>query len=197
MFHISPLGVPSLISDSCEGELIETEDSYIYTLSVTNTKEDPALKTFTVEKQVKGSAGNKNRDFSFAISVSGLDSSSGIPWAKNGEKQDDMSSSGGNFTLKHAEKAEFVLPAGVMVTVMEEETEYTTTFQLGDGEAEKRNIKKFQFKDPTTLVVTNTLNGHILAGVMTPFKRGAVMIFIAAVPIGLFIYHRRRKEQFS
>ena len=108
-----------------------------------------------------------------------------------------MSSSGGNFTLKHAEKAEFVLPAGVTVAVMEEETEYTTTVQLGDEEAENKNIKQFRFTDPTTLVVTNTLNGHIPTGVMTPFKRGAVMIFIAAVPIGLFIYLRRRKEQFS
>ena len=85
MFHISPLGVPSLISDSCEGELIETEDSYIYTLSVTNTKENAALNTLTVEKLVKGSAGNKNRDFGFVISVNGLDSSSEITWAKNGE----------------------------------------------------------------------------------------------------------------
>ena len=197
MFHISPLGVPSLISDSCEGELIETEDSYIYTLSVTNIKENAALNTLTVEKLVKGSAGNKNRDFGFVISVNGLDSSSEITWAKNGEKQDNLSHNGGEFTLKHAEKAEFVLPAGVTVTVMEEETEYNTTFQLGDEEAENKNIKEFQFTDPTTLVVTNTLNGHIPTGVMTPLKRGAVMIFIAAVPIGLFIYLRRRKEQFS
>ena len=81
--------------------------------------------------------------------------------------------------------------------VMEEETEYNTTVQLGDEEAENKNIKQFRFTDPTTLVITNTLNGHIPTGVMTPFKRGAVMIFIAAVPIGLFIYLRRRKEQFS
>ena len=36
VFRISPIGVPSLISDSYQGQLVETEDSYIYTLSVPN-----------------------------------------------------------------------------------------------------------------------------------------------------------------
>jgi hypothetical protein len=43
IFRISAIGVPELVSDSYNGQLIETEDSYIYTLSVPNEKNKNVL----------------------------------------------------------------------------------------------------------------------------------------------------------
>ncbi len=48
ILRISPLGVPSLISDSYNGRLVETEDSYIYTLDVPNT----SMLYFDIEKTI-------------------------------------------------------------------------------------------------------------------------------------------------
>ena len=50
VFRVSPIGVPSMISDSYQGHLVETDDSYIYTLSVPNEKKAPENKLLTIKK---------------------------------------------------------------------------------------------------------------------------------------------------
>lgn len=72
VFRISAVGVPTLISDACNGSLVETEDSFIYTLSVPNTKKNDALSVLTIRKKVAGSFGNKDKRFSFNVSVDGV-----------------------------------------------------------------------------------------------------------------------------
>lgn len=194
IFRISAIGVPSLISDSYNGQLIETEESYIYTLSVPNVIKDSTLKMLTIEKYVDGAFGDKGRDFNFTVKVEGAGDGEGFVWAKNGEQQTAMPRTGATFTLRHQESVEIALPVGVTVTVSEENGEYTPSCRLGDGAAEAVNRKKITFTDAATLTFTNTLNGEIATGIASTFGRAVMLIVIPMLPIGMILYQKRRKK---
>lgn len=197
VFRVSPIGVPSLISDSYNGQLIETEDSYIYTLSVPNTVDDPSLQLLTIEKKVEGAFGDKMKDFTFTINVKNAGEGADFIWAKNGEKQPDMQRTGGTFTMKHNDRVEFALPADVEITVTEDNEHYDTTFKLGDGEAESVRKMTFTFTEPTKLLVTNTLNKELPLGVETLsiILRAVLFIAVPVLPIAGILYYRRRRRE--
>ena len=62
-----------MISDAYNGTLVETDEGYIYTLSVPNKKKDKEIELLTVTKKVTGSFGNKSKEFSFELVVSGAE----------------------------------------------------------------------------------------------------------------------------
>lgn len=166
VFRISPLGVPSLISDSYQGKLVETEDSYIYTLSVPNEKEAPGSKLLTVKKIVSGSAGDYNREFTFTLTVNSADPTDGFDWMKNTVTQNTQLHSGDTFTLKHGDEVVIAVPAKVNLTVSEQSQEYTASFKLDDGQSQAVNTMTFSLTDDATLEVTNTLGMVVPTGVM-------------------------------
>ena len=194
VLRISSIGVTSLISDSYNGQLVETDDSYIYTLSVPNVRTDTEMKLLTITKQVSGAFGSKNKDFTFTVEVQGAGENDEFVWAKNGEEQTKMSHSGGEFTMKHGDVVEIALPQGVDVKVTEKKSEYKTTFRLGDEQDKAENSVQFTFTDSTTLVVTNTLNGNVAAGLSSPLARAVIIICVSAACIG-YILCRKRKER--
>lgn len=194
IFRISPLGIPSLISDSYSGRLVETDDSYIYTLSVPNTKADPSLKTLTISKQVKGAFGNKNQEFDFTVTITGAGEGAGFVWAKNGEQQDLMPRTGGTFTLRHSDKVEISLPIGVEVTVEEVCTDYSQQIVLNDGEPEDKSSTTFTFTDSTDIVVINTLEGSVATGITLTFVRSATLALLPMMMIAAFVYRRKKRK---
>lgn len=166
VFRISAIGVPSLISDSYNGQLIETEDSYIYTLSVPNEKEAPGSKLLTVKKIVSGSAGDYNREFTFTLTVDSAEPTDGFDWMKNTVTQNTQLHSGDTFTLKHGDEVVIAVPAEVDLTVSEQNQEYTASFKLDDGQSQAVNTMTFSITDDATLEVTNTLGMVVPTGVM-------------------------------
>ena len=166
IFRISPLGVPSLITDNYNGQLVETEDSYIYTLSVPNEKEAPGSKLLTVKKIVSGSAGDYSREFTFTLTVDSAKPTDGFEWMKNTVTQNTQLHSGDTFTLKHGDEVVIAVPAEVHLTVSEQNQEYTASFKLDDGQSQAVNTMTFSLTDDATLEVTNTLGMVVPTGVM-------------------------------
>ncbi len=191
LFYVSPLGIPSIVSDSYHGNLVETADSYTYTLSVPNEKDDPDLETLTVKKRVDGNAGSRDKDFTFTVTISGAGEGDGFVWAKNGEAQPElMPRTGGTFTLKHNDNVDIVLPAGVTVTVTEDYGDYTPSFKLDDGESE--DITSKTFTEHSQLIVTNTLNMIVPTGVFLGIIIPLAFLLSAFAVIVFILYRKKR-----
>ncbi|MBQ5317406.1 MAG: hypothetical protein J6I96_07610 [Oscillospiraceae bacterium] len=190
IFRISPLGVPSLIEDKYEGQLVETDDSYVYTLSVPNEKvKDEVLLTIT--KTVKGNMGNKAKSFTFTFSTDDPDTTKEYSWTKNDEEQASALKSGDTFTMSHKDKVVITVSAGTKVTVSEANEGYTTTFKVDDNEAEAVSSREIEMSADTELAVTNELTGVIPTGVHTDL----VTVTVTAVSLlsGLALLVRRRR----
>ena len=166
VFRVSAIGVPSLISKSYNDQLIETEDSYIYTLSVPNVKEETDYKLLTVKKIVSGSAGDYSREFTFTLTVDSAEPTDGFEWMKNTVTQNTQLHSGDTFTLKHGDEVVIAVPAEVDLTVSEQNQEYTASFKLDDGQSQAVNTMTFSLTDDATLEVTSTLGMVVPTGVM-------------------------------
>ncbi len=191
VFRISPLGVPTLISDSYNGQLVETEDSYIYTLSVPNEKKNEN-KILTVRKVVSGSAADTDLEFAFTLTVEGAEPTDTYEWLKNGVAQSEGIHSGDTFYLKHNETAEFAVPQNVYVTVSEQNGNYSASFQLNDDPSEQTNSMSFTVADDTMLVVTNTLGQIIPTGL---FDAMLLLWEILLLPAGItafFLWYRKK-----
>ncbi len=166
VFRISAIGVPSLISDAYNGQLVEYEDSYVYTLSVPNVKEETDYKLLTVKKIVSGSAGDYSREFTFTLTVDSAEPTDGFEWMKNTVTQNTQLHSGDTFTLKHGDEVVIAVPVEVDLTVSEQNQEYTASFKLDDGQSQAANTMTFSITDDATLEVTNTLGMVVPTGVM-------------------------------
>lgn len=195
IFEISPLGIPTIISDSYEGQLIETEDSFVYTLSVPNEIKQPDMDILTIEKKVDGSGGDLGKDFSFTVNIQGAGSGEDFTWAKDGVEQTPMSRTGGTFTLKNDEKVEIAIPVGVTVTVTEVPEEYTSSFKIDDGDYEDVDSKTFTFLSSTTVTVKNKLDMVVATGVYIGIVTAVVLIIATLVTV-IWI-RRKRKLKYS
>lgn len=194
VFRISPLGVPSLISDSYHGQLIETEDSYIYTLSVPNEKKNEN-KILTVRKVVSGSAADTDLEFAFTLTVEGADPTDAYDWLKNSVAQSEGIHSGDTFYLKHNETVEIAVPQDSDVTISEQSGEYTASFKLNDTSPQETNSLNFTVEDDTMLLVTNTLGFIIPTGV---FDNTLIWWEIALLPAGFtafFLWFRKKRSR--
>lgn len=196
IFRISPLGVPSLITNSYNGQLVETEDSYIYTLSVPNVK-DTSTVPLTIHKHVNGTNGSTVKQFGFTLKVSGAAEGTEYAWSKNGDPQITPLTPDSTFTMKHDDTVVIMLPPGSAVTVTEDNGEYETTFRLGDGDAEKVNSKAFTVSGPVTLEVTNTLQGTVPTGISNTIALSLCLVLLPAFTIGYILYVKKRRAKRS
>ncbi len=191
VFRISPIGVPSLISDSYSGQLVETEDSYIYTLSVPNTKEEAGLALLTIRKTVSGSAGELDRDFTFTFNVDSGAPSDDYDWMKNSVKQSTNLQSGDTFTLKHGDEVVIAVPVNTELTLTEQNGEYTAHFKLDDGQEQATNTMTFTITDDAVLEVVNSLGMIVPTGIDNNIAVAvSAMLLVAAFIVGLTL---RRK----
>ncbi len=196
IFRISPLGVPALITNSYNGQLVETEDSYIYTLSVPNVK-DTSTVPLTIHKHVNGTNGSTVKQFGFTLKVSGAAEGTEYAWSKNGDPQITPLTPDSTFTMKHDDTVVIMLPPGSAVTVTEDNGEYETTFRLGDGDAEKVNSKAFTVSGPVTLEVTNTLQGTVPTGISNTIALSLCLVLLPAFTIGYILYVKKRRAKRS
>ena len=192
VFYISALGEPDMISGPGEGSIIETAESFIYTISVKNTKEDPTKNYLTITKIVDGNHGNKDQEFDFTITIEDADQD-GYAWSKNGEEQTAKIRSGDSFKMKHGDSVMICIPdAPKFVTVSEKKEDYTALFKLGDVE-EKTYFMRFKFTQDVQLLVTNTREAVIPTGIET---HATALIAVGILLIGamlLFLRGRRRR----
>lgn len=193
IFKISPIGVPTMISDSYNGQLVETENSYIYTLSVPNVKNTENVE-LTIKKFVSGEFGNKDKEFSFTLSINNADDSDEFFWSKNGQLQPSMNKNG-SFTMKHNDVVIISVPPGTDITVTEDNEDYNTSFRLGSGGEEKVNTKRFIVTEPTELIVTNSISGMIPTGVSSSFLLSFAAFILPIAPICYIMRNRRRKRE--
>ena len=193
VFRISPLGIPSMISGT--GELEETEDGFVFTISAPNEEDTTVGNVLTIEKKVEGAFGNRAKEFTFTVTFSGGTGTEKFAWAKNGDKQDDMPYEGATFTLKHGDKATIVLPDGITATVTEDSGGYTSTFKLGDGVAQTCDYMVFPVSGNMTLTVTNRLDGVVPTGVFTHPARTALLVVIPLIVIAGVLLIKRKKTE--
>ncbi len=194
IFRISPLGVPTLISDSYNGQLIETEESFIYTLSVPNVKSEDAV-TLTIKKRVSGQFGDKTKDFTFTLTVDGTDENAEYEWLKNDDPQSIPLRSGDTFTMKNNDVVLIVLPPEADITVSEDNEGYKTTFALGKNSPEAVNEKTFRLTESEILVVTNDLSGTIPTGIPDSLKLAIMLTLLPAFPAGYILYRKKRRTE--
>jgi len=182
VFKLSPTGVPSLVdAGDSRGELIETGDSYIYRLSVPNTKLRNGKALLSVTKTVVGSMGDRNKDFEFTFTVE-TPESEGYEWYKDGIRQSTKIKSGEPFTLKHNDEVMFNLPQGTKVTIAEvDNTGYTTTIQKGsDAEISDTSIQ-VELTADTKLTFKNTINDPTETGIKSGSKLGLILIVLISI----------------
>ena len=177
IFRISALGVPTLISDSYSGRLVEENDSYTYILNVPNEK-NSTDKYLTIRKAVEGKFGNRSKDFTFNITVTGESVGEKLVWLKNQEAMTPIASSGGSFTMGHGDVVQFLVPEGAEVLVSEENEDYKTTFKLGKDEAQQGASMSFTFTDDISLLVTNTKDGLVPTGIWSSY---GTLIFLGGL----------------
>lgn len=192
VFRISAIGVPSLISDSYNGQLIETEDSYIYTLSVPNVKKQENYKLLTIRKTVSGDLGDPVQEFNFTFNVTSAEPTDVFEWTKNGVQQNTSLHSGYTFTMKHGDEVVIAVPADANLTISEDNLDYYTTFQLDDGEPQHAYMMAFELTDDATLEVVNKLDGIVPTGVMNNI---ILPILSAGLTMALVTFIMRKKRK--
>lgn len=193
VFRISALGVPSLISDSYNGQLIETEDSYIYTLSVPNEKENDS-KILTVRKIVSGESADSDQEFAFTLTLEGSEPTDTYEWFKNGVAQSEGIHPGDTFYLKHNETFEIAVSQGTVVTVSEQSGNYLASFKLDDAPSQETSSLTFAVEDDTTLVVTNTLGSIVCTGVTVTVTFFTVLTLLSLFVLAYLLRKKRGEE---
>ena len=181
--------------DSGSAKLVETEDSYIYTLSVPNEKKTDS-KILTVRKAVSGNAADREQEFAFTLTVEGADPTDTYEWLKNGVAQSEGIHPGDTFYLKHDDTVEIAIPQDSVVTVSEQSGEYSVSFRLNDDPSQQTSSLSFTLEDDASLLVTNTFEQIVPTGV---FDKMLIWWEIALLPAGftaLFLWLRRKRSSF-
>lgn len=191
VFRVSPIGVPSMISDSYQGHLVETDDSYIYTLSVPNEKKSEN-KILTIRKVVSGNAADTEQEFAFHLDIETREPTDMYEWFKNGVEQSEGVYSDCTIYLKHNDTVEISVPKDAVVTLSEQSGNYTTTFTLDDAPPQETSSKAFTMDDDKSLVVTNTFEHIVPTGV---FDNTLFWWELVILPTGfavLFLWFRKK-----
>lgn len=194
IFSISPLGVVAVESEGHEDLLTVTENGSVISCGL-NVPDKPTTADLTVMKTVCGSLGNKNKAFTFTLTVTGDHSDIGFEWKLNGRAQDTKLHTGETFRLKDGESAVISIPALCSVTVSEDNAGYNTTMRLGSGTAEGTTEKTFTLEDDIVLRVVNSLDSVIPTGVRSGFAAGFALVFAAGLGIISELAMKRRRKR--
>ena len=140
--------------------------------------------------------GGMSKDFKpmtgFDDLVTGADASEQYEWSKNGETQPVMLRSGASFTLKDGERVTVTLPQHVVITLQEDNDDYTTTFRLGDEPEQRVNSMSFTLEGDQTVAVVNTKNMLIPTGLKLHSAWAAAVLLIALAGAVFLVMWRRK-----
>ena len=174
------------------GEIENNNDvEKAYEIRLTNPF-DYTPAELTVSKTVEGTFGDKNREFTFTLSVEEADASESYAWSKNGEPQSDRLHSGDTFTLKNGENVTIALPKNVNITVAEDNAGYETSFKLGTEDAVEGNTTVLMLRNNQTLAVTNTKNSVLPTGVTTHILL-PLLLLLSGIAGTAFVFMRRKE----
>lgn len=158
--------------------------SVTYTYNGTTSTENYAMPVIqlqnsllTIKKVVEGNMGDKDKDFTFTITV-------------NGVEQDPI-------TLQDGEREVLTLRKGSTVTI--EETNavsdgYKTTIQVGDGDKEDSTSTTFEIEGDTTVIFTNSRIVSAPTGVFCDVIPFVLMTAVALGGAATFVIMRRRRN---
>ena len=189
VFHISPIGKPSIINGLDDVDIVETGDAFIYTLNVKDSKKDPNINYLYITKSVKGNHGNKNKEFTFTFKIDGDNGTTEYEWKKNAVAQTPIHS-GETFLMKDSDSVMIALPTGVRVTISENNEGYISTFKLNGEEVDSIN---FLFNGDTMLEVINTREGIVPTGIETNVSVLIVVAVLLIAAMLLFLKGRHRR----
>ena len=193
VLKISPIGKPSIISGP-EGKLEETDDNFIYTLSVPNVKEENGKVLLEVTKTIAGNMGNKNEKFDFTFFTSDDDTLS-YEWTLNDINQENLLKSGDTFTLGHGDKVVVNIPKDTEVTITEKDSrEYKTSVKVDDGEPEEVMSKTVTMDADKTIEFINTKKGVIPTGVWMSYTALILLGLMALIGVIFFSKKRTRRQ---
>ena len=189
--EVKPVSLPDsvrLLTDT------ETEGIIKYRLTIKNMQAEQENADLTITKTVNGSFGNKTKDFSFTLTVDGAAADHTFPWTKNNETQTPLHS-GEVFTMRHNDTVVFSLPLDTEISIAEDNEGYTTTFRLGNAEAEECASKQFVLTAPTDLEITNTFSSVIPTGIEGSAFASVLLLIIPVFPLGCVFYCRKRRRR--
>lgn len=164
------------------------EGTYQYHLWVPNVR---GTKKLTVTKTVKGTFGNKNKDFKFTFATTTDLDDGKYAWTKNGVTQTTPLLSGSTFKMKDEDVVEIYIKPNTEVTITEDNEDYEAKFKLGSGTEKVTSSMKFTITGDTTLAVTNTRNAVIPTGVWTNYGKWMLLMLLF---LGGVIYFGRKKK---
>ena len=167
---------------------METDDSYVFTLTVPNAKIDPNVVALTVTKKIAGNMGDRTKEFDFTFRTNNI--SKTYDWTLNGVVQTQkLSGNGGQFKLGDGDEAIIMVPKGTVVTVSENPDGYTPSLVFNGETPEDADNKIVTMSDDSRLEFTNTYKTEIPTGVW--FGAGGLLIMLLIIVTGM-VWTKRR-----
>lgn len=173
----------------------KVKDDGVFTNEYGTGSVDGKVNDLTVEKVVAGNQGDKNKEFSFTINVTGVDGENYyVTFSKDGVDPITLvSGESQTITLADSESATiYGLSEGDTYTVTETDYAsdgYTTTI---DGAA--ANTATGKITADKTITVTNTKNVTTPTGIAMTVAPYILMVALAGVFAFLFLRRRNRAE---
>ena len=168
---------------------ILSENGYVFTAF--DMRGHGRTAELSIKKLISGNFGNKDKEFTFNVTINSAAEGDRFDCSKNGELQAPMTKNC-TFTMKNDDIVVISLPGGTDITVSEDNEDYSTTFCLNSGEAEKITSKSFIVTENTSLVVTNSFNKIVPTGVSVSFVFSLIVFILPAVTICCILRYKKR-----
>ncbi len=156
---------------------------------------EPAQRTLTIAKTVDGNMGDKDKDFTFTLSLekNGSAYTEAIAYTK-GETTEALTAENGeySFTLRHGESIVLTLPYGCEYTVTEANGNYDVTITPEGGTPIESHVLTGTLTADTQATFLNELDVNTPTGLFRTMAPYVIMTGTALGAILLFILRRRR-----
>lgn len=156
---------------------------------------EPAQRTLTIAKTVGGNMGDKDKDFTFTLSLekNGSAYTEAIAYTK-GETTEALTAENGaySFTLRHGESIVLTLPYGCEYTVTEANGNYDVTITPEGGTPIESHVLTGTLTENTEAAFLNELDVNTPTGLFRTIAPYVIMTGTALGAILLFILRRRR-----
>lgn len=186
--------------DASKADFEATAKKKVSAASFTNTT-DKANNNLTVKKTVSGAAANTDDEFTFTVSLEGLQpgytyqvtASDGVTVAN--AKADNDGKATVSAKLKHGQQLELKnLPDGAKYTVSEGDTDYTETYKVDNGESNEGLTTGEQTVKANSEVDFNNEKGFAPQTGITMNSLAGIGIAVVAVAGGATLVVSRRKR---
>lgn len=182
--------VKDVYTIASDGKLVENTDNVLSFTNVDSTN-------ITINKTVKGNLGDRNKDFTFTVTLA--DGSVDLKNAVNAFEGSNRKT----FTLRHGEAETLTkLPIGAVITITEENGDYTASYVItpgeenatvieGDGAAAETTITRNEM----TIAFINEKGDTVDTGVLLDSMPYILILAAAVAGIAVYMIHKRKKEE--